>query len=404
MMDMEIKKTVWIVICSTCLLGACDPPTSTNGEEQEADKKEKVIDLTAVKNRLDYFLDYPVDSTAFPRSMEPDGTVRGVPSKDWTSGFYVGSLLYAYQLFDNEALKKHALNWLPYLAKEKLNGSTHDMGFKVYCSYGNAYKLTADEDYRKVIIESAETLATRFNEHVGAIKSWDFGKDRWDFPVIIDNMMNLELLYEASKLSGNERYAAIATSHANVTLMNHFRPNHSSYHVIDYDPQSGEVQNKLTHQGHDVESVWSRGQAWGLYGFTMVYRYTNDLAHLQQAEENADFIFQQTMLPEDMIPYWDMLAPNLANQPRDASAAAVTASALIELSQYSENGDQYRQYANAILKSLTNEPYVLNDEVEVPFILAHSTGNMPKNDEIDLPISYADYYLLEALVRLNDLD
>ena len=153
-----------------------------------------------------------------------------------------------------------------------------------------------------------------------------------------------------------------------------------------------------------MEPVWSRGQAWGLYGFTMVYRYTNDLAHLQQAEEIADFIFQQATLPEDMIPYWDMLAPDLANQPRDASAAAVTASALIELSQYSENGDQYRQYAAAILKSLTNEPYVLKDEVEVPFILTHSTGDMPKNDEIDLPISYADYYLLEALVRLSNLD
>ncbi len=353
---------------------------------------------TTLEARFPHLLNYQVSPSGFPRSMEPDGSTRGVKSTDWTSGFYPGSLLFLYRMTDDKAYLETAKKWLPFNALEQTNDRTHDMGFKVYCSIGNAYEIEPNKEWQEIIVKSAETLSTRFNKNTGCIKSWDFGGDRWQYPVIIDNMINLELLFEASKISGDNSFYDIAVSHATKTMENHFREDNSSYHVVDYDPQTGEVLQRLTHQGFDVESVWSRGQAWGLYGFTMVYRYTEDSRFLDKAAEIADFITSQSNMPNDRIPYWDMKDPDIPNSFRDASAAAVTASALLELESF-KKGNGYGDYAKVILESLNSEAYLLAPEIDAPFILDHSTGNYPAQDELDLPINYADYYFLEALYR-----
>ena len=284
---------------------------------------------------------------------------------------------------------------------EKDNNGTHDMGFKVYCSVGNAYRLTHNAHYKDVIIEAAKTLCTRFNPVVGCIKSWDNRKE-WKFPVIIDNMMNLELLFEATKLSGDSSFYKIAVTHANTTLKNHYRDDYSSFHVVDYDPQTGAVLHKQTAQGYADGSAWARGQAWGLYGFTMCYRETGNKTYLHQAEEIAKFIFNNPNLPKDLVPYWDYNDPAIPNAPRDASAAAIMASALYELSTYSKNGKNYKETADKIVKSLNTSYHAPLGE-DKGFLLLHSTGHKPAKLEIDVPIIYADYYYLEALLRQKHL-
>lgn len=381
-----------VIVCFFLVLYGCE---NTGNQNSDANQPSQTNILEA---RFAHLLNYQVSSSSFPRSMEPDGSTRGVKSNDWTSGFYPGSLLYLYRITENEAYLDSAKKWLPFIAPEQTNDRTHDMGFKVYCSIGNANEIAPDKEWQEIILKSAETLSTRFNENTGCIKSWDFGGDRWQYPVIIDNMMNLELLFEASKISGDHSFYDIAVSHATKTMENHFREDNSSYHVVDYDPQTGEILQRLTHQGFDAESVWSRGQAWGLYGFTMVYRYTKDPRFLNKAVAIADFITNQNNMPEDKIPYWDMKDPNIPNSYRDASAAAVTASALLELESY-KIGMGYGDYAKGILESLNSEAYLLAPSVDGPFILDHSTGNYPAQDELDLPINYADYYFLEALYR-----
>lgn len=394
-----MKNTSYVLMILLTLF-ACKAQNPDKEDTEIIVEELSEVSTHLVQQRLPNLLNYQLDSAAFPRSLELNGTVRKVPSKDWTSGFYVGSLIKAYHLTNEEAYLNKALEFLPYLEKEKINDKTHDMGFKIYCSYGNAYELTKNEKYKQVILESAKTLATRFNPTIGCIRSWDFGGDQWQFPVIIDNMMNLELLFEATRLSGNSTYFKMADSHASQTLKNHFRADNSGYHVVDYDPQTGNVLQKLTHQGYSNNSAWARGQAWGLYGFIMAYRYTNNSEYLIQAEEIASFIFEHPNLPEDKIPYWDFDAPDIPEAPRDVSAATICASALLELNHVTSKGS-YRDQAVAILNALNTEEYIIKVEQDVPFILQHSTGNMPKNDEVDVPISYADYYFLESLERIR---
>ncbi|MCM5527903.1 glycoside hydrolase family 88 protein [Parasegetibacter sp. NRK P23] len=332
-----------------------------------------------------------------PRTYE-HGELKLVPSRDWTSGFFAGELWMLYAFTKNKIWQQQAEKYTALLEQEKWNAGTHDMGFKMYCSYGTGYALTKDTAYKNVLIRSAKTLASRFHPKVGAIRSWDHHKEVWQFPVIIDNMMNLELLFAATRLTGDSSFYNIAVSHANTTLKNHFRSDNSSFHVIDYDTLTGAVLQKNTHQGHAHTSAWARGQAWGLYGYTMCYRETKDPTYLQQAEKIAAFFFSHPNLPEDAVPYWDFNAPDIPNAPRDASAAAVMASGLYELSGYSKNGKQYRKYADKIMSSLMKY-YRSPIGENKGFILVHSTGNLPSNGEIDVPINYADYYFLEALGR-----
>ncbi len=335
-----------------------------------------------------------------PRTLDK-GNLKLVASRDWTSGFFPGVLWYLDEYYQTDKWKSAARKFTTYIEKEKTNGTTHDMGFKVFCSVGNAFRLTGDAHDKEVIIEAAKTLATRFNPKTGVILSWDHSRDKWVNPVIIDNMMNLELLFEATKLTGDSSFYKIAVSHANTTIKNHFRDDFSSYHVVDYDPKTGEILKKTTHQGYSNSSAWARGQAWGLYGYTLCYRYTKNPVYLKQAENIAKFMFDHPNMPKDLVAYWDFNAPQIPNEPRDASAAAVIASGLYELSRYSNQGADYRKKANTILYSLSTK-YVSPVGGSKGFILEHSTGSKPSNSEVDVPLSYADYYYLEALLRYKN--
>lgn len=338
----------------------------------------------------------------FPRSINETGDIMYVPSRDWCSGFFPGSLWLMYELFEDESWKSAAVKYTLLLEKEQWNGSTHDMGFKIMCSYGNALRSTGDSSYVDVITQSAQTLLSRFNPVVGAIRSWDHNSDRWSFPVIIDNMMNLELLFEAALLSNDSLFYQVAVAHANTTIRAHFREDYSSYHVVDFDPETGIVNERVTHQGAADSSAWARGQAWGLYGYTMCYRYTKDSAYLQQAIKIADFIFTHPNLPEDKIPLWDFNYDIESGEPRDVSAAAIVASALFELAEYAElRENEFTQLGEEILRNL-EVAYSSAEGESKGFLLDHSVGHKPKDGEVDVPIIYADYYYLEALLRQKD--
>ena len=349
----------------------------------------------------------PTDTTTTPfspRTIE-NGQLKLVPSRDWTSGFFPGECWMLYAYTGNEQWRQTAVTFTAAMEREKTNATSHDMGFKIDCSFGNGYRLTKDSAYRDVIIRSARTLATRFNPLIGCIRSWDHHRNLWGFPVIIDNMMNLELLFEATRLTGDSSFYRIAVTHANTTLKNHFRKDYSSFHVVDYDTLTGKVVRKMTWQGYSDSSAWARGQAWGLYAYTMCYRYTKDPAYLRQAEHIAAFILHHPRLPADKIPYWDFDAPAASSaaspdEPRDASAAAVIASGLYELSIYSNQGPWYRAQADTILVNLTAH-YRAATGSNKGFILLHSTGSKPANSEVDGPLNYADYYYLQALLRSN---
>jgi hypothetical protein len=341
------------------------------------------------------------DRSLMPRCVEKDGSLRMVGIGDWCSGFLSGELWMMYQYSHDPFWRRQAVTNTWRLEDNKWNGSSHDLGFMMYNAFGQAYKQTGEQSYRDVVLQTAQTLATRYDERVGCIRSWSWGTpELWKYAVIIDNMMNLELLFEASRLTGDEHYRNIAVRHANTTLKHHFRADGSCYHVVDYDPVDGRVVKRITHQGLFDESIWSRGQGWAIYGYTMCYRYTHDPAYLEQARKTVGFWFSQKDLPDDQIPYWDMRDPAIPDAPRDASAATIIASALYELAAYVGDNEAatYRRYANRIVHSLeSNYQPVLR--TAQGFLLLHSTGNYPAHDEIDVPINYADYYYLEALLR-----
>jgi rhamnogalacturonyl hydrolase YesR len=336
-----------------------------------------------------------------PRTLNK-AELKLVASRDWTSGFFPGELWFLYEYTGNKEWKQQAENFTANIEREKTNGGTHDMGFKIYCSFGNGYRLTNDQHYKDVIIQSAKTLSTRFRPITGTIRSWDHSSDKWAYPVIIDNMMTLELLFAATKLTNDSSFYKIAVTHANTTMKNHYRPDNSSYHVVGYDSLTGNVVKKSTHQGYADESAWARGQVWGLYGYTMCYRFTRDKRYLEQAEKIAAFVLDHPNMPKDLVPYWDFNAPNIPNEERDASAAAILASGLYELSTYSKNGKVYKEKADKIIESLTNN-YRSPIGENKGFILLHSTGSRPSNSEVDVPINYAEYYYLEALLRSKKL-
>jgi unsaturated chondroitin disaccharide hydrolase len=338
-----------------------------------------------------------------PCTIDSAGNLKLVAAKDWRSGFFPGTLWYLDEYTKNDNWKKEAASYTANIENQKTNGTTHDMGFKVYCSFGNGYRLTKDAAYRDVIIQSARTLSTRFNKKTGVIRSWDHHQEQWRYPVIIDNMMNLELLFEATKLTGDSSFYKIAVSHAMVTMKNHYRSDHSSFHVVDYDTATGKVINRNTHQGYSDGSAWSRGQAWGLYAYTMCYRETKNKIFLKQAEDISDYMLNHPNMPKDLVPYWDYNAPSIPNEPRDVSAATVMASGLYELSVYSRNGKKYRAAADKIIESVTNA-YRSAIGTNHGFILAHSTGAKPSNTDVDVPLVYADYYYLEALLRVKQMN
>ncbi len=359
-------------------------------------------ELEGVKEQLAKSLATHSDLNAFPRSTKPDGSLSAVKSSDWTSGFYPGNLWYMYDYTKDKKWEDAARKWTAGLEKEQFNTHTHDLGFMLYCSFGNGYRLTNDPLYKEILLQGAKSLSTRFNVKTGSIRSWDHGK--WQFPVIIDNMMNLEFLFWATRVSGDSSFYKIAVTHANTTMANQFRPDNSSYHVIDYDTISGKAIKKMTHQGYADESAWARGQAWGLYGYTVAYRETKDKRYLDQATKIAELILKNPSMPKDKVPYWDFNVPNIESQERDASAAAIAASGLLELSQYVNKGDRYFAAAEQMLSSLSSPAYKAKVGTNNNFILMHSVGHKPGKSEIDVPLVYADYYYIEGLLRYKEME
>ncbi|WP_316831468.1 glycoside hydrolase family 88 protein [Pedobacter aquatilis] len=334
-----------------------------------------------------------------PQSFE-NGKPVNYDIKWWCSGFYAGSLWYLYEQSHDAAVKTEAEKALKVIEPNQTYTGNHDLGFMMYCSFGNAYRLTANPEYKTVIQRSAASLATRYRPKIKSIQSWNKNK-YWDCPVIIDNMMNLEMLNWASENGGEGKFKEIAVEHANTTLKNHFRPDFSSYHVIDYNPETGAIKRKATWQGAADCSAWARGQGWALYGYTMMYRFTKDEAYLKQAKGIAHFILNHPNLPADKIPFWDFDAPGIPYAKRDASAGALIASALLELGQYSSPQEKtvFKTAAETMIYALASPAYRAKLGDNGGFLLMHSTGAYPLNSEIDVPLVYADYYYLEALLR-----
>lgn len=340
----------------------------------------------------------------FPVTANPaTGEVRTSGSEPWVGGFYPGALLYLYEALNEKDLYEEAIRKMEILEKEKDNKTTHDLGFMMYCSFGNARRIKPQPQYDEIILTSARSLASRYSEKTGCIRSWDSGPGQ--FMVIIDNMVNLELLFAATRMTGDSTFYHIATSHANTTMKHHFRSDNSSYHLVIYDPETGGIQKKQTVQGAFDESAWARGQAWGLYGYTMTYRETKDTKYLERAVDIAHFLLDHPNLPGDKIPYWDFNAPDIPNAPRDVSAGAAICSALLELSGYASPGDakKFRKAAEAMLKSLASTEYLAGVGENCSFLIKHGVGNYPRNADIDVPLIYADYYFVESLIRYKAL-
>lgn len=338
-----------------------------------------------------------------PKTIDKLGRMVYIPIDDWCSGFFPGSLCYLYQLTNDKSWFVQSKRFTEALDSIQYLTWHHDVGFMIGSSYLNIYRLSPNKAYKKAIIQTAKSLCTRFRKKAGVIQSWNVdrgwqSKRGWTCPVIIDNMMNLELLFEATRLSGDSTYWKVAVSHANKTLENQFRKDGSCYHVVDYDPNNGAVLHRQTAQGYADNSAWARGQAWAVYGYTVCYRYTHDRKYLDQAVKTLNFVMQNPNLPDDLIPYWDFDAPNIPNEPRDASSAACIASALYEMNNYlPDNG--YTSLADRIIRSLSSPEYRAPLGKNGCFLLMHSVGSIPHNNEIDVPLNYADYYFLEALTR-----
>ncbi|MCB4798820.1 glycoside hydrolase family 88 protein [Neotamlana laminarinivorans] len=397
-------------IIKTCLVVTLLLMLSCNSTKKEASKKEdpksfplenvlqnNVEKLSKVANALSY-------PDSLPRNIKSDKTNWGfVGVTDWCSGFWPGTLWYAYEASKNRQIKQEAERFTAPLKSIAYSpADNHDIGFMMYCSYGNGYRLTGNKEYKQTLLAAADTLATLYNPKVGTILSWPSQKHKFKYNTIIDNMMNLELLFWASKNGGNKQLYNIAKSHAEKTMKHIVRKDSAVYHVGSFDEESGEFLRGYTHQGYAHESMWARGQGWGIYGFSVAYRETGEQAFLTTAEKLADHYIKR--LPDDKIPFWDFDDPKIPNAPKDASAAAVAACGMFELSQLIDDDLKKKKYFNAAknyVEILSSAAYLSENTNEA--LLLHSTGHYPKNSEIDVPIIYADYYYMEALLRYKKL-
>jgi len=347
-------------------------------------------------------MDKSLSPGCYPRSYKY-GELITSDTQWWCSGFFPGSLWYVYEYTGNEEIKELAKKYTLGLSHILEGRTSHDLGFQINCSYGNALRITGDSLlYAPMIKEAAGKLASRFIPEVGCTKSWDWGaSEGWDCPVIIDNMMNLELLLVAASITGEEAFADIANTHATTTMAHHFRDDYTCYHVVDYDSKDGSVRRRQTHQGYSDESAWSRGQAWALYGYTMMYQKTGRSEYLTQAEKVAGMILEN--LKYGPIPIWDFDDPKGVKSYRDASAGAVMASAFATLSELSPKkklSRKYRAIAEEQVRELASPSYFTTTDELGGFLLKHSVGNLPGESEVDRPLTYADYYFLEALLKL----
>lgn len=345
-----------------------------------------------------------------PVTLNPNGSVYYCGYSDWRSGFFPGTLWYLYELSGDKTILPLARKYTKAIQKAESLTWHHDIGFMVNCSFGNGFRLTQDTAYANTLVRAAQSLSTRFRPQAGIIQSWNtdsgwMSERGWECPVIIDNMMNLELLFEATKLTGDSTYYKIAVSHADRTMAEHFRKDGSCYHVIDYSLKDGSVRNRQTAQGYADESAWSRGQAWAIYGYAICYRETKDKKYLDQCLKTFNFMKRHPQMPKDLIPYWDMNAPKIPNEFRDVSTASCMASALYEISTFDiPKAKSYKEYADKMMESLSTSNYRATIGSNGGFLLMHSVGSIPHNSEIDVPLNYADYYFLEALKRKKEIE
>lgn len=339
-----------------------------------------------------------------PRTFNTEGELVTAKPDWWTSGFYPGCLWYLYEYSKDPQLLEAAKMMTDRVEDQKYNTGSHDVGFMIGCSFGNGFRITSDDRYREVMITAAKSLSTRFRPNIGLLQSWG-SRRGWQFPVIIDNMMNLELLMDVFQLTGDSSFYKIATSHSDTTMKYHYRPDYSSYHVVSYDTITAKVEVKQTHQGYADESAWARGQVWGLYGYTVMYRETMLEKYLQHAQHVADFLISHPNMPEDGIPYWDFNAPDIPDAKRDASAGAIMASALIELSGYVDEAKskEYLLMAEKQIRTLSSPAYLAEKGKNGNFILMHGVGHLPGKSEVDVPLTYGDYYYIEAMMRYRGL-
>ena len=395
-----------IVVGLAVVLGFCmctHKPSGTLDVNKALDYCAKQTQRTLTELETDSGIDY----TMMPRNIMADEqhwNCRKATKEEWCAGFWPGVLWYDYEYTKDKQVLEEAENFthsLKFLSHIPAND--HDLGFLVFCSYGNGYRLTKNPAYKQVILDTADTLATLFNPIVGTILSWprEVEPRNWPHNTIMDNMINLEMLFWAAKNGGNPYLYDIAVSHADKTMKSQFRPDYTSYHVAVYDTITGNLIKGVTHQGYADSTMWARGQAWAIYGYTVVYRETKDPKYLDFAQKVTDVYLDR--LPEDKVPYWDFDDPSIPNAPRDASAGAVVASALLELSTYLPNGTgkRYKDAAIEMLTSLSSDSYQSGESK--PSFLLHSVGHWPNHSEIDASIIYADYYYIEALLRLKRL-
>lgn len=371
-----------------------------NTKEESMNKLIARVFKTAQKQCIK--MDAQLNLYTLPQTTKRDGTLITSNNQWWCSGFFPGTLWYVYEYTKNSQIKNLAIKNTNKLDSIQYLKNSHDIGFQMYCSYGNALRLTNNKVYCKILHQSAVSLISRYNDKIKAIKSWD--NKHWQYPVIIDNMMNLELLMAVAKIYNDTTFSHIACCHANTTMKNHFRKDYTCFHLVDYNSSTGFPIKKQTVQGFADNSAWARGQAWALYGYTMMYRMTKNNQYKLQAEHIADMLIKK--IPVDGIPYWDFDSNRIPNDYRDASSAAIMASAFIELSQYTSNKIEQKSYINMAqkqIRTLASPTYLAKYGTNSFFILKHSVGNMPANSEIDVPLSYADYYFLEALLKYKKL-
>lgn len=356
-----------------------------------------------------------LEAAATPRMWSKDGKPmipRGFdhekreitmdPIHGWRTGHFPGSLWLLHEATGDAFFRDRAIVWTELLEPNRNLDWHHDVGFIIMCSFGNARRILNTDRYDSIIVDSAKALSRRFSDQLGVIRSWGKIGDEKDFLVIPDNMMNLELLTVAERLSGEKRFGKVARSHATVTMKNHFRADGGTYHVLNYSQKDGRIQEIRRGQGASCFTAWSRGQSWAIYGYTMMYRETGDRTYLEFAQKVSDYAINHPNMPEDGIPYWDFGAPG---EERDSSAGAVMAAGLVELSKYGDSGKArgYLDFAAKQLLSLASSAYFSEGNEVGHYLLKHGVGNKPKGSEIDTPLNYGDYYFLEALVRFKEL-
>lgn len=393
------------VLCLTCVLPlqASTPDVCCAGRSQKRVYKER---LAAAAEQTKSLADAMASDgkLLIPCTLNKQGEVAACGIYDWRSGFFAGSLWYLYKMTGDKEWRTLAEQYDRLLEPVKDYTDNHDVGFMMYDSWGKELEFTGNKACEPVLVQTARSLCARYHEGAGVIQSWGRIKNKDNqATVIIDNMMNLELLFEAARLSGDDTFRQIALRHADNTLANHFRPDGSCYHVLEYDQLNGNVRSKHTAQGFSDESTWSRGHAWAIYGFTLMYRYTHEQKYLDRAVATFEYMRNHRNMPADGVPLWDLEVPQTQGEERDASSAAIIASALLEMAEYLPKAQarEYVAYSDKIMDSLSSPAYRTAPGECGNFLLKHSVGSKPGGAEVDKPLNYADYYYLEALCRRN---